>query len=468
VHAARVDIPLKQNAGLPSVTVVVLSYNSRRHLGLCFRSLVALHYPAERLELMLVDNASDDDSSEFVASHFPQVTIVCNPDNYGFARGNNEGARRARGQLVAFLNPDMRVAPDWLAELVAPIQRELDVVCTASKILNWNGRWIDFAGSGMNFLGFGYQEGWGESPTAHTQEKPVLAPCGGAMLVDRKVFLDSGGFDEGYFAFYEDLDLGWRLWTMGYKVVYAPRAVAYHVHHGSWGQVANAKTAVLYQRNAFSNVVKNYDDESLKRVLPVVLLLYLRRAYLATGVDPSPLRSEPLAVAPHLHVETPHIGAPLPPYASAVVQPYDSSYYLRETWRTLRCEGLAQLWRKVVAEVRRRWQNRSRRQCSLSCRTQRWTRPGHVFVARQAISHLIAADDLVQGLDRLMQKRQVIQRRRCRSDQEIASLFRWPFASDNPNPHYMQTMGDLVTACGLHDSLESEKERDEASADRQR
>jgi GT2 family glycosyltransferase len=232
---------------------------------------LALRYPADRLELMLVDNASADGSFQFIAARFPQVTVVNNPDNYGFARGNNEGARLARGQLVAFLNPDMRVEPNWLAELVASLQRDPSVVCAASKILSWNGQHIDFAGSSANFLGYGYQEGWGEPSRSQSSEKLILAPCGGAMMINRQVFLDSGGFDEDYFAFYEDLDLGWRLWLMGYQVAYVPRAVAYHVHHGSWDQVPNAKISVLYQRNAMSTLVKNYDDENLKRVLPCTL-----------------------------------------------------------------------------------------------------------------------------------------------------------------------------------------------------
>lgn len=461
---------LNPNTDPPSVTVVVLSYNSLQHLESCFRSLLTLHYPAERLELMLVDNASVDDSLEFVASHFPQVTTVRNPDNYGFARGNNEGARRARGRLVAFLNPDMRVAPDWLVELVTSLQRDPDVVCAASKVLSWDGQQIDFAGSRMNFLGYGYQEGWGKRPTAHTQEKPVLAPCGGAMLVDREVFLDSGGFDEDYFAFYEDLDLGWRFWMMGYKVVYVPRAIAYHVHHGSWGRVPDSKTTVLYQRNAFSTMAKNYDDESLSHVLPVALLLYLRRAYLATKVDSSPFRSESLAVAPHLHSEVPHAEARILSSAPAPTtdqQIYDSAYYLREIWQTLRHEGLVQLWRKTIAEIGRRWRNFARQRRPASRRALSRARPGHTFIARRAVSHLIAADDLVRGFGHLMQKRQAVQSRRRRSDQEIFPLFGWPFGSDSPNPHYMQSMEDLVSACGLRDFFEGESP-DETGADRQR
>ncbi len=466
--------PLSESsADLPLVTVIVLSYNSRRHLEACFRSLLALRYPAERLELMLVDNASADGSLQFIATRFPLVTVVNNPDNYGFARGNNEGARLARGQLVAFLNPDMRVEPNWLTELVASLQRDPSVVCAASKILSWNGQHIDFAGSSANFLGYGYQEGWGEPSMSQSSEKLILAPCGGAMMINRQVFLDSGGFDEDYFAFYEDLDLGWRLWLMGYQVAYVPRAVAYHVHHGSWDQIPNAKMSVLYQRNAMSTLVKNYDDENLKRVLPVALLLYLRRTCLAAEADVTPFRSEPPAVAPHVYAEIPHpaIALKASPTASATApQVYDSAYYLGETLRTLRQGGLVQLWRKMSAEIQRRWNRRRRVKLLPNYRIRPRPRPEHTFVTDQAIGHLIAADDLARSWGHLMEKRQAVQSRRRRSDQEILAFFGRSLASDNPNPHYMRTMSDLAAACGLLDLFEPERNEygDETRTDRQR
>ena len=465
----------ESSADLPLVTVIVLSYNSRRHLETCFRSLLALRYPAERLELMLVDNASADGSLQFIAARFPKVTIVNNPDNCGFARGNNEGARRARGQLVAFLNPDMRVEPNWLTELVASLQRDPSVVCAASKILSWNGQHMDFAGSGANFLGYGYQEGWGEPSTNQSwaNEKLILAPCGGAMVINRQVFLDSGGFDEDYFAFYEDLDLGWRLWLMGYQVAYVPHAVAYHIHHGSWDQVPNAKMSVLYQRNAMSTLVKNYDDENLARILPVALLLYLRRTYLAAEADISPFRSEPPAVAPHVYAETPHPATGLeasPTTSVTAPQVYDSAYYLGETLRTLRQGGLVQLWRKMTAEMQRRWSRRRRVKLLPSYQIRPRPRPEHTFVTDQAIGHLIAADDLARSWGHLMEKRQAVQSRRRRSDQEVLAVFGRSLASDSPNPHYMRTMSDLAAACGLHNLFELERNgrRDEACVDRQR
>src|SRR5436190_2040611 len=124
------------NSVLPSVSVVVLNYNGLKHLDPCFRSLTNLDYPADRLELLLLDNGSTDDSLAFMREHFPSVRLEQSPTNLGFAAGNNLGAERAKGQYVAFLNNDTRVEPTWLKELVNSLAYSDDTtVCTSSLML---------------------------------------------------------------------------------------------------------------------------------------------------------------------------------------------------------------------------------------------------------------------------------------------------------------------------------------------
>lgn len=259
---------------LPTVSVIVLNYNGRQHLADCFGSLLDLDYPEGKLELMLVDNASTDDSVEYIQTHYPQVRIVRSKENVGFGSGNNLGAREATGQCVVFLNNDMWVHPQFVQGLVEAIQSDPAVVCAGAKILNWDGSRFDFAGAAAHFAGYAYQVGMGEpfSPDRFTEIQPILFACGGAMMVDRQVFLDIGGFDDNYFIYYEDLDLGWRLWVLGYKVVFAPNAIVRHRHHGTMDSFSDYRKRVLYKRNALYSVFKNYDDENLSRVLPAVLL----------------------------------------------------------------------------------------------------------------------------------------------------------------------------------------------------
>lgn len=259
---------------LPRVSVIVLNYNGQRHLEDCFPSLIEIDYPKDKLELMLVDNASTDRSVAFAEAHFPQVRVIRSPENVGFASGNNLGAREATGQYVLFLNNDMSVDPQFVRELVAAVQSGPDIVSAAAKILNWDGTRIDFAGAGMQYAGHGYQPGYNDPADngLHNTLISLLFACGGAMLIDRAVFLDTGGFDDDYFIYFEDVDLGWRLWLMGYRVVLAPKAIVFHRHHGTMSKFPDYRKQVLYTRNAVSSVIKNYSDENLAKVLPALLL----------------------------------------------------------------------------------------------------------------------------------------------------------------------------------------------------
>jgi GT2 family glycosyltransferase/glycosyltransferase involved in cell wall biosynthesis len=258
----------------PTVTIIVLNFNGLQHLTDCFASLTKIDYPSDRLELMLVDNASTDGSVEYIQTHYPQVRIVQNAENLGFGSGNNVGARAATSQYILFLNNDMWVDPQLVRGFIKAIQQRPKAVCAGAKILNWDGTKFDFCGSAGHLAGYAYQEGMDKpfDPNAFTEVKPILFSCGGAMMVDREVFLQVGGFDDDYFIYYEDSDLGWRLWVLGHEVVFAPEAIVYHRHHGTMDGFSNYRKRVLYKRNALCSVIKNYSDENLGRILPAVLL----------------------------------------------------------------------------------------------------------------------------------------------------------------------------------------------------
>lgn len=265
----------------PLVSVVVVNYNGARHLEACFASLLAQNYPSECIELILVDNGSRDGSLELMAGRFPAVKIVANDTNRGFSPAVNQGAAAATGAYVALINNDARANADWLRAMVeqAEAWRDEGVVCIGAVMLDWEGQRIDFVGGGINFYGHGHQI-YHNLPLAAI--KPVagelLFACGGAMLVDRQVFLDLGGFDDDYFAYFEDIDFGWRLWVAGYRVRLAPDAIVYHRLHGTSGGSHDHGMRALLERNALLTVIKNYDDSNLQRVLPAALLLLISRS----------------------------------------------------------------------------------------------------------------------------------------------------------------------------------------------
>ena len=280
VQSPEVSSP-SSATNLPTATVIVLNYNGLRHLETCFTSLLALDYPADRLELMLVDNGSSDGSLQYMREHFPTVRLVETGGNLGFAGGNNYGAERATGEYIAFLNNDTRVEPDWLLEMVRSVlrDRERGVVCTSSLMLDWSGEKIDFQVGALNFHGFGFQPSYGQPVKGRDiQPRDLLFPCGGSMLIRRDVFLEVGGFDPDFFAFFEDVDLGWRLWVLGYAVTLTPSAVTYHRHHGSFSAIPSHRTYLLYERNALYAIYKNYEQATLDRALPAALLLLGQRS----------------------------------------------------------------------------------------------------------------------------------------------------------------------------------------------
>jgi len=271
--------------GLPSVSVIVLNWNGRDHLRECLRSLEALDYPAEKLEIVVLDNGSADGSVEYVQGTHPGVKLLRNEKNLGFAGPNNRAAAEARGECLAFLNNDMRVREDWLRRLVEQLDPGRDVSCVASRVLSWDGTSIDFVDAGINFEGKGFQEHFQSKELYRHQEvKEVVFPNGGAFLVTRGAFEAAGGFDEDYFAYYEDVDLGWRLRLQGQRSVVAPEAVAYHRHGASSATLPAEVKQFHLERNALTSVLKNYAAGSLHRLLAPVLMLQAKRAMNMSGL----------------------------------------------------------------------------------------------------------------------------------------------------------------------------------------
>ena len=426
----------------PDVSVVIVNYNGRKYLYDCLSSLSTLDYPGDKLEILLVDNGSSDGSGEYVARHFPDVRLLRLPQNMGFARGNNIGVQAAQGEYVAFLNTDMRVDPGWLTELVRVVQSESDVVCVGSKILSWDGNALDFAGGALNFYGMGFQPEESPSGEADTPYE-VLFACGGAMLINRQVFLESGGFDENYFAYFEDVDLGWRLWLLGYRVLLAPRSIAFHHGHATGKRFASEKRALLYERNALYTVIKNYESRNLSRILPVALLLTAKRAVVFSHCDKRTFRMES---EPPPHSIWPASRGPAPLAMG----------HLRREFRQLLDEFGP--WAVFKEAVRRglRW---------IYTRTVLQVRRDVALVPRVALSPLMALDDVAEALPQIWARREEIQRRRVRSDAEILPLFRAPFHPHPPDPAYLELQQRLAHLFQI-DALFEEATRNENAGGR--
>lgn len=266
----------------PTVSIVIPTYNGLAHLVECLGSLCALNYPADRREIILVDNGSSDGSVDYVKESYPEVTVIQNESNMGFAVPCNLGAERSQSEYVAFLNNDTRVHPEWLNELTRSIDSPRggleNLVCAAGKIVSWDGHVLDYDGGIMSFHGHGHHLGMGRPVSAgSSHEQPTLFACAASMLIRRDVFFEVGGFDPDYFAYFEDVDLGWRLWLFGFQVLYCPTAIVFHKGHGT-AALSQAERKRLLERNGLFNIFKNYSDENLEQMLLPALSLATMKA----------------------------------------------------------------------------------------------------------------------------------------------------------------------------------------------
>ena len=426
----------------PRVSLIVLNWNGRRHLEACLTSLEALDYPHDRLEIILCDNGSKDGSADYVRSRFPKVHLVALDRNYGFAEGNDRAVQQASGEWIGFLNNDMRVSPDWLTKMLAPLAEQPQIACLGSRIMNWDGSAIDFIGGGVNFEGHGFQVDHGRKTSTHDQSRRVLFACGGAMLIRRDVYREVGGFDSDYFAFFEDVDLGWRLNLLGYDVWYNSLATVFHRHHGTARKIPYHKLRVLYERNALFTIYKSFDDANLAAALPVALLLTNERALRLAGIDSREF---------DLNGERPQLLAePVNDPQTAPNGSMEGLSLVGKAGRVLEEQGPLDLARRSLTY--------SRRYLSLKYgQALRRMMPGNVVaIPAVSASHYVALAAFARSLPALNQKRRTIQAKRVRTDAEVLPLFGNALFPSYADPNYMRFHGWLSHTMGLDRRFPSE------------
>lgn len=272
------------------VSVVLVNYRGADDTIEAVRALRELNWPERQLEIIVVENGSGDDSLEKLRTIPGKVTIVESDRNLGFTGGCNLGVSKASGEFIAFLNNDARPHPDWIKEGVETFNAGSDIAAVASKVLDWEGKRVDFVDSAVTWYGMGYKPHAGENDRgAWDTEKDVLFGTGAAMFIRASVFDELGGFDDEFFMFYDDVDLGWRLNLLGYRFRFQPRSLVYHKHHASIEKFGHFREQYLLERNALFTLYKNLGEESLAQVFPGALLLAVRRSAARGKLDSASL-----------------------------------------------------------------------------------------------------------------------------------------------------------------------------------
>jgi GT2 family glycosyltransferase len=255
----------------PSVYIIILSYNGSRWLEACLASVLATEYP--HFKIILVDNASSDNSVELARNRYPQVAVIVNNHNYGFSEGNNIGIRSALSagaDYVVLLNQDTRVTPQWLGELISAGESDKKIGILGAVQLKYDND--DFNSWTMSAM----REHLGElkDPTRHPIPTwiPVEWVEGACFAIKREVLEKIGLLDPIYFAFYEEIDFCRRASYHGFSVALVPRSRIHHYRGGSWQENRKLERERNYRCDR-SQFIYNLTDP--RKSLPGNLLSYL-------------------------------------------------------------------------------------------------------------------------------------------------------------------------------------------------
>lgn len=258
-----------------TVAVLIVNWNGGELLRRCLDALDRQDRPADHV--VLVDNASTDDSLQLAGVDRRGVEVIRLPSNVGFARANNLAAAAARGlDALVLLNPDAFPQPDWLATLIGAADRRPEYASFASQLRFASDQArLDGAGDSYHVSGRAWRNGHGSRVADWPAgDYEVFAPCAAAALYRRTAWDDAGGFDERYFCYFEDVDLGYRLQLRGHRCLYVHAAVVDHVSSASSGY--RSDFAVYHgERNMVWTFVKDTPGALLWRYLPQHLLLNL-------------------------------------------------------------------------------------------------------------------------------------------------------------------------------------------------
>jgi GT2 family glycosyltransferase len=271
----------------PLVSVIIANFNGRHHLERCLPALVATTGVA--LEVIVVDNGSADGSVDWLQRNWPNVRLLALRRNFGFGEANRQCVESARGRYVALLNSDTEVEPGWLSALLEGLESDPNIAaaCSLLRLLD-HPELVNARGGGMTRLGYGVDRDFllpyegAPDVTGAPRVRETLFPTAAAMMMRREEFFSLGGFDRSFFMYHEDVDLGWRLWLLGRRVVVCEGSIVYHKFLGTSRAARGLRwRALLGLRHNLRSLAKHYEAWNLVLAVRRLLIVLARqRAYL--------------------------------------------------------------------------------------------------------------------------------------------------------------------------------------------
>lgn len=240
----------------PSVAVVILNWNGKAFLKQFLPGILRSEY--DNLQVIVGDNASTDDSVEFLEANFPAVKIIKNDLNYGFAGGYNKVLERVEADYLILLNSDVEVTPNWIKPVIELMESDAQIAAAQPKI-KWHGNKNQFeyagaAGGYLDIYAYPFCRGrlfnvYEFDSGQYNEQKEIFWASGAAFFIKSKYWKAAGGLDADLFAHMEEIDLCWRLKNMDYKIMYCPDSEVYHVGGGTLQTENPFKTYLNFRNN---------------------------------------------------------------------------------------------------------------------------------------------------------------------------------------------------------------------------
>lgn len=258
-----------------STAVIILNWNGRNLLEKFLPSILKYSGAAN---IYVADNASTDDSITFLKENLPEVKIIQNKENGGYAKGYNDALKYLQEDIFILLNSDVEVTENWLEPILEIFENEPETAAVQPKILDYNKRnYFEYSGAAGGFvdmLGYPYCRGRifdsiEEDHGQYNQDAYIFWASGACLAIRRTIFYEAGALDEDYFAHQEEIDLCWRLYNLGYRIKYAGQSRIFHVGGATLNNMNPQKTFFNF-RNSLYSVLKNVPEKK------VYLLLLLR------------------------------------------------------------------------------------------------------------------------------------------------------------------------------------------------
>ena len=260
------------------VVVVILNYNGKHLLEIFLPKIIQYSLP---YRIVIVDNASQDDSVNFLAMHYADIECIQHAKNEGFANGYNLALQKIKAQYYILINTDIEVTNNWISPLLQVMESSTNIVACQPKILSYSHKSLfEYAGAAGGFidiLGYPFCRGRifssiEEDKQQYNDTRQIFWTSGACMIMRSTSFWEIGGFDSNLFAYYEEIDLCWRLHYKDYKIFYCGKSTVYHVGSATVG-VDNPYKTYLHFRNRALVLYKNTPKHFLswKHILRIIL-----------------------------------------------------------------------------------------------------------------------------------------------------------------------------------------------------